>query len=66
MICQDGENESVLTTEDSRQALVMTKVDGVLCEVEAFRDEILGRRDHRGNLQTDLRALDLVDEGVVG
>ena len=66
MIFQDGENESVLTTEDSRKGLVMTKVDGVLCEVEAFRDEILGRRDHRGNLQTDLRALDLVDEGVVG
>lgn len=63
MICQD-DDDSVLITADARQSLAMSKVDGVLCEVEAFRDEILGRRDHRTPLQTDLRALDLVDAAL--
>ena len=61
MICQDDDNAQVLITADTRQALALSNVDGVQCEVEAFRDEILGLRDHRTPLETDLRALDLVD-----
>ena len=49
---------------NSAQALALSNVDGVLGEVEAFRDEILGLRDHRTPLQTDLRALDLVDTAI--
>lgn len=64
MIRQDDDNPRVLITADAKRAVALSKVDGVLCEVEAFRDEILGRRDHRTPLQTDLRALDLVDTAI--
>ena len=58
---RNDDNGQVLIIGDARKSLALSKVDGVQCEVEAFRDEILGRRDHRTPLQTDLRALDLVD-----
>jgi len=64
MICQGDDDAQVLITADARQALALSSVDGVQCEVEAFRDEILGLRDHRTPLQTDLRALDLVDVAI--
>lgn len=64
MICQGKDGTLVLTTSDGEQPLEPRPVDAVKCECEAFRDEILGERDHRGPLQHDLRALELVDEAV--
>ena len=63
MICQDDDVQA-LVTADARQTLALSKIDGVQCEIEAFRDEILGLRDHLTPLQTDLRALDLVDIAI--
>lgn len=63
-ICQGGDGALVLITADGEQPLEPRPVDAVQCECEAFRDEILGLRDHLTPLQYDLRALQLVDEAM--
>ena len=56
------EGTRVFTQGASREALVQRKVDIVQCECRAFVDEIQGVRDHRADLQRDLRAWELVEE----
>ena len=64
MISQDDKGAQVLITAGAEQTLALSEVDGTQCEVEAFREEILGQRDHLRPLQTDLRALELVDRAI--
>ena len=64
MLHCDGADGQVFTTSQGSQRVAQNAADGVLCECEAFRDEILGRRDHRAPLAYDLRALELVDEAL--
>lgn len=64
MIDHAGDEGLVLVTADARQPIGMRSVNGEQCEIEAFRDEILGHRDHQAPLQKDLRALELVDEAL--
>ena len=61
MIRRNDREPHVLVTAEGEQALPTRPMDLVRCDVEAFRDEILGERDHRAPLQTDLRAIELVD-----
>jgi len=49
---------------DSQSELVQRDVDIVACECRAFLDEIGGQRDHRVDLDLDLRAWELVDQAL--
>ena len=64
MICQNNDGNSTLITTDAEQPFDLHPADGVQHECEAFRDEILGLRDHRTPLDHDLSALELVDEAM--
>ena len=64
MICQGDDGDLVLITADGEEPLGPRPLDTVQCGCEAFRDEILGLRDHLTPLQYDLRALELVDEAM--
>ena len=66
MVSRDAGNGLVLTTAGSERQLTLTGVDETECEVAAFREEILGRRNHLPFLQTDLRALELIDAAKAG
>ena len=65
MVSPGDSGNQVLTTAGAQQTLALSDVDGTQGEVEVFREEILGQRDHLVALQTDLRALELVD-GALG
>ena len=60
----ESDESTVLTTADGEVRADAGGVDLVRCECEAFRDEILSRRDHRPALELDLRAMALVDEAL--
>ena len=62
----DENGKLVLSTADGQRSLELRSIDVVRCECEAFRDEILGLRDHRKALEYDLRALELVDQAMGG
>lgn len=64
MLHRNHDGNRVFTTQQGSQRLPNRAVDLVQCECEAFRDEILGLRDHRPALQYDLRALELVDRAI--